>query len=116
MRHWNWSAILMPLVNSSSSPRWFESGVNLQEDKQEADHFDIAMVGFADDELAALLADDGAFTGLADEDVVPEICETPISVAGELWLLGDHRVLCGDATNTEDGSRWRACRHGVLRP
>ena len=44
--------------------------------------------------------DDNA--GLTDEDDVPEVAETPVSKAGDIWLLGEHRVMCGDSTSAED--------------
>ena len=40
--------------------------------------------------------------GLADPDDVPEVPDEPYVKAGELWLLGEHRLLCGDATNPDD--------------
>src|ERR1700722_755874 len=63
------------------------------------EEFDLGVIGFSDEELAELLADDEVATGLTDEDAVPDVPERPVSVAGDLWLLGDHRVLCGDATD-----------------
>ena len=45
-------------------------------------------------------ADDNA--GLTDEDDVPELTENPVSKAGDIWLLGEHRVMCGDSTNGGD--------------
>jgi DNA modification methylase len=68
---------------------------------QEAD-FDLTLVGFDEDELARLLAAEEATSGLTDEDAVPEVLEAPISVAGDLWRLGPHVVLVGDATNETD--------------
>ena len=44
--------------------------------------------------------DDNA--GLTDEDDVPEVTENPVSKAGDIWLLGEHRVMCGDSTNGGD--------------
>ena len=44
--------------------------------------------------------DDNA--GLTDEDDVPEVTEEPVSKAGDIWLLGEHRVMCGDSTNGGD--------------
>jgi DNA modification methylase len=64
---------------------------------QEAD-YDLGLVGFDDDELQRLLEAQDAADGLTDEDAVPELSEIPTSVPGDIWLLGDHRVLCGDAT------------------
>jgi DNA modification methylase len=63
------------------------------------EEFDISVIGFEDEELARLLAAQDAADGLTDEDAVPELSETPISVLGDLWILGDHRLLVGDATD-----------------
>src|SRR5208283_3079451 len=68
---------------------------------QEED-FNVRIIGFDDEELARLLAAQDAAEGLTDEDAVPELRETPISVAGDLWILGSHRLLVGDATNQND--------------
>lgn len=43
--------------------------------------------------------------GLTDEDDVPEVPEEPISKVGDIWLLGEHRVMCGDSTNSDDISK-----------
>ena len=40
--------------------------------------------------------------GLTDEDDVPEVTEEPVSKVGDIWLLGEHRVMCGDSTNADD--------------
>jgi len=40
--------------------------------------------------------------GLTDEDDVPEVAENPISKLGDVWLLGEHRVMCGDSTSADD--------------
>ena len=40
--------------------------------------------------------------GLTDEDDVPEVTENPVSKVGDIWLLGEHRVMCGDSTNGGD--------------
>lgn len=64
---------------------------------QDAD-YDLALAGFDDLELARLLEAQDAADGLTDEDSVPELPVTPTTVVGDIWALGDHRVLCGDAT------------------
>ena len=43
--------------------------------------------------------------GLTDEDEVPEVPEEPTTKPGDLWILGDHRLLCGDSTKAEDVER-----------
>ena len=61
--------------------------------------FDIDILGFNEDELSDIfLTDDGAGGGQTDEDAVPEIPEKPTSVTGDIWICGDHKVLCGDST------------------
>lgn len=58
--------------------------------------FDIDLLGFDAKDLDALI---GNKEGLTDPDEVPEEPETPVSKEGDLWLLGNHRLLCGDSTN-----------------
>ena len=62
--------------------------------------FELGLTGFDDEELAALL--EGQPEGSAEEeDVVPEVLEEATSRLGDLWLLGRHRLLCGDALDPE---------------
>ena len=58
--------------------------------------FDLSLLGFTDAEQAALLAE--RTEGLTDPDEVPPVPEEPVSCLGDLWILGRHRLLCGDAT------------------
>src|SRR5713226_3170197 len=58
--------------------------------------FNLDLLGFDELELSRLLADDSAVTGLTDEDAVPELPQTPVSVLGDLWSLGNHKLLVGD--------------------
>ena len=59
--------------------------------------------------MARLRADQDAAEGLIDEDTVPEVPETPVTVTGDLWVLGpEHRLLCGDATVAADVQRLMA--------
>ena len=79
---------------------WDEDLLRMELKDLQLEEFDLGVIGFSDEELAELLDDDGvATTGLTDEDAVPDVPERPVSVAGDLWVLGDHRVLCGDATD-----------------
>jgi len=69
----------------------------------EVNGFDLNLLGFSAEEMETLLAGGEETTeGLTDEDGVPEIPETAVTVAGDVWLLGPHRLLCGDATQMAD--------------
>lgn len=70
------------------------------ESLQEMD-FNIDMLGFDDDFLSDLLPEDEV-DGLTDEDAVPESPESPVSALGDIWQLGDHRLMCGDSTSIDD--------------
>ena len=65
----------------------------------DADGFDLSLIGFGDDMLANMLVDETE--GLTDEDAVPEVPENPVTVEGDVWLLGNHRVMCGDSTSID---------------
>jgi len=64
--------------------------------------FDLDLLGFGKDELDALLSPTEATEGLTDEDAVPEPPAVPVTVLGDVWLLGRHRVMCGDSTSVSD--------------
>ena len=66
--------------------------------------FDLGMLGFAEDDLAKLL-DPGVKEGLTDPDAVPEPPDEAITQPGDLWILGDHRLLCGDSSRPDDVDR-----------
>ena len=62
--------------------------------------FDLDLTGFTADEIAALTPDQ-IEPGLTDEDAVPEVPENPITVLGDIWVLGKHRLMCGDSTSID---------------
>lgn len=72
--------------------------------------FDLDLIGFDSDELAQLL-EPKQVEGLTDEDDVPDVPETPKTVEGDIWVLGNHRLMCGDSTSIDavdklmDGAR-----------
>jgi DNA modification methylase len=80
------------------------------------------------DEMAELIElpeidfsfDDGEdYQGLTDPDEVPEVEETPVSKTGDIWLLGDHRLMCGDSTNEDDVKKLingKKCRMMITSP
>jgi DNA modification methylase len=64
-------------------------------------NFDLELVGFDQSELNKLLTPDSAGNG-RDPDAVPEATGATVSKLGDIWLLGEHRVMCGDSTSAED--------------
>ena len=62
--------------------------------------FDLDLTGFGADEIAALTPE-VLPEGKTDPDEVPEVPPTPRSVLGDVWLLGKHRVMCGDSTSID---------------
>jgi DNA modification methylase len=97
------------LVNRSATWADFDEellALELQ-DIQAAD-YDLDLTGFEDEELQRLLAAQDATPGLTDEDAAPELPQTPVSVRGDLWILGSHRLLVGDPTNQTDTTKLMA--------
>lgn len=78
--------------------------------------FDITGCGFEEAELAALLRSLEPVGGLTDPDAVPEPPEEPLSKLGDLWVLGNHRLLCGDSTVAADVTRLMAGERAGLMP
>ena len=87
---------------------WDEELLRIELAALKDENFDIGVIGFDDEELVRLLAAQNATDGLTDEDAVPELPETPTSVPGDLWTLGNHKVLVGDSTKETDVSRLMA--------
>ena len=73
-------------------------GLELGELRDEG--FDISLTGFTEEELAGLIVEEIP-EGLTDEDQVPEVPENPITVYGDIWVLGKHRLMCGDSTSID---------------
>ena len=64
--------------------------------------FDLSLLGFDESEIGDLLADDETTEPLTDPDEIPEPEETPVTRTGDIWTLGNHRLMCGDSTNGAD--------------
>jgi DNA modification methylase len=63
--------------------------------------FDLGLTGFTHDELNKLMPDP-VNVGLTDEDECPEVSATPVTKLGDVWLLGKHRLMCGDSTSIDN--------------
>jgi len=87
---------------------WDSEMLGLELQELAAEDFDMGLVGFTDDELAALLAE--KTEGLTDPDETPEPPADPVSVLGDVWVLGKHRIVCGDSTDADTVAK---CLNGV---
>src|SRR5258708_36939414 len=92
---------------------WDEEMLRIELAALQEEDFNVKLIGFEDDELARLLAENDA-GGLTDEDAVPDPPEDPVTRTDDLWLLGPHRVLCSDATSAD--AVLRVCRAPGRRP
>jgi hypothetical protein len=84
---------------------WNDEILRIELAALQQEDFDLSLIGFEDDELARLLAAHDAAEGLTDEDSIPELPEAPVCEAGDLWILGDHKLIIGDATVQTDAER-----------
>jgi DNA modification methylase len=81
---------------------WDEEMLRVELDALREDEFNLDLLGFGVDEMDALLAEpEATIAGITDDDAVPETPEAAVTVDGDVWLLGDHRLLCGDATQID---------------
>ena len=62
--------------------------------------FDLDLTGFDADELESLMPVEVP-EGLTDEDAAPELPAEPVTKLGDVWVLGKHRVMCGDSTSID---------------
>jgi len=79
---------------------WDLDVLKVEMERLEELDFNIDLLGFDDDFLSSLLVEEPS-EGLTDEDAVPEAPETPVSVIGDVWVLGNHRLMCGDSTSVD---------------
>jgi ParB-like chromosome segregation protein Spo0J len=79
---------------------WDDEMLKLEFDELEELGFDLELTGFTLDEIAELEIEEIP-SGQTDEDYVPEVQPDPISKIGDVWLLGKHRVMCGDSTSID---------------
>ena len=81
---------------------WDDAMLRIELEALQLDGFNLDITGFDADALAELIAgDEPDFEGQTDADAVPDVSETPISRPGDVWIMGQHRLLCGDSTVPE---------------
>jgi DNA modification methylase len=92
---------------------WDDELLRIELGDLDAEGFDLSLTGFDLDEIANLTAEE--IEGLTDDDAVPDAPEDPVTVLGDVWLLGRHRLMCGDSTSIDaveklmDGKKANFC-------
>ena len=76
---------------------WDDEMLRLELGDLAAMDFDMSLVGFSDEEMLGIT--NGGTEGLTDEDEVPEAPVEPVTKLGDVWILGKHRIVCGDCTD-----------------
>jgi DNA modification methylase len=85
----------------ASRASWDPDLLRIELGELKIDEFDLELLGFDPDQLSALLGSLGT-PGLTDPDIAPEAPREPVSRRGDTWILGPHRVRCGDSTQAAD--------------
>lgn len=79
---------------------WDTAMLSIEMQDLEDEGFDLTLLGFDDKELNALLQPE-VVEGLTDEDVVPDVPVEPKTKLGDIYILGNHRLMCGDSTSVD---------------
>jgi DNA modification methylase len=80
---------------------WDNAMLTIELKDLEDEGFDLTLTGFDDKELDALLNVVESTDGLTDEDAVPDVPEEPKTKVGDIYILGNHRLMCGDSTSID---------------
>ena len=81
---------------------WDDALLRVELEALQDEGFDLDLTGFDADALAELLAgEEPEHEGQTEDDTLPDVPEEPVSQPGDVWLLGPHRLVCGDATTAE---------------
>ncbi len=94
-----WKAYVLADNQLAQNATWNEGLLTLELDTLAELDFDLDLLGF--DDLDALMGNDEPEEGLTDPDEIPDAPEEAITQPGDLWILGEHRLLCGDSTDAE---------------
>ena len=89
---------------------WDEEMLKLELGDLRNEEFNLELIGFSQEEIDDLLdlGEEGGKTGLTDDDDAPDVAENPVSRTGDLWILGNHRLMCGDSVVLTDVERLMA--------
>jgi DNA modification methylase len=85
---------------TAEESEWDNELLKMEIKDLEAKDFKLDLLGFNEDQLNDMLFEEKQ--GLTDEDEVPEAPEEPITKLGDIWKLGNHRLMCGDSTKEDD--------------
>ena len=94
---------------------WDEELLKLEFSELADAGFDLSLIGFSDEELDSIIDSTDKTEGLTDEDETPEIPAEPVTKLGDVWILGKHRLMCGDSTSVDaveklmDGKKADVC-------
>jgi len=78
---------------------WDNDMLALEFEELKLEGFDLQLTGFGDEEISALNPEQ--IKGLTDEDAVPDVPDEPITKLGDIYQLGNHRLMCGDSTSID---------------
>ena len=82
---------------------WDDEMLRVELESLKAVEYDLELVGFSPEELDEILVDpEESTSGLSEDEAAPEAQETVVTVTGDVWVMGEHRLLCGDATVLAD--------------
>lgn len=84
---------------------WDDDMLALEMQELADEGFDLDLTGFDADEIADLLEENEKTEGLTDPDAAPEVRPDPVSKLGDVWVIGNHRLMCGDSTSIDDLER-----------
>lgn len=77
---------------------WDDEALKIEIVALKEENFDLSLTGFDSGEIDKIIIGNGK-EGLTEQDHIPEVGDVPVTKPGDLWILGDHRLICGDSTD-----------------